>query len=51
MAITLKEDVIELDLNKPWPKAKIGYGNYMDEVESISRRPRRISKKFIEIIQ
>ena len=45
------EEIIELDLNKPWPKARAGYGSYMDEVESIARRPRRISKRFIEVIQ
>jgi hypothetical protein len=45
------EEIIELDLNKAWPKAKTGYGSYMDEVEGIARRPRRASKKFIEVIQ
>lgn len=48
------EEIIELDLNKPWPKArKESYSTYMDELEkiySVEKRPRRSSHEFIKII-
>ena len=45
------EEIICLDLNKPWPKRKQAYSNYMDDVDKLSSRPRKQSKEFIKILQ
>jgi hypothetical protein len=48
------EEIIELDLNKPWPsRSKEKYSNYMDEVERLcveEKRTRKINKEFIKIL-
>lgn len=47
------EEIIELDLNKPWPKRKEKYSNYMDEVENLSlkeRKPRKTNREFIKVL-
>ena len=43
------EEILCLDLNKPWPKRKAGYSNYMDDVDKLVRKPRK-TKEFIEIL-
>jgi hypothetical protein len=45
------EEIITLDLNKPWPSRAAGYSNYMDDVERLSiKRPRKQKKEFIKLI-
>jgi hypothetical protein len=45
------DEIIELDLNKPWPKKSQGYNNYMDEVGKLmKRKTRKKEKEFITIL-
>jgi hypothetical protein len=46
------EEIIELDLNKPWPRDSGKYANYMDEVDRIAedKRQRKCARAFIEVI-
>ena len=45
------EEIIELDLNKPWPSKRANtYSSYMDEVENLARKPRKTKKEFIMIL-
>ena len=45
-----EEEIITLDLNKPWPTRINGYSNYMDDVDRLSRKPRKQKNDFIQII-
>lgn len=46
------EEIIELDLNKNWPKRSPKYANHMEELERISalQKARKNSKGFITIL-
>lgn len=46
------EEIIELDLNKPWSKTRKKYPSYMDEVDSLSfpERKRKSNQDFITVL-
>ena len=44
------EEIIELDLNKKWPSRKAGYASHMDEIENLTRSPRKSKKEFMMIV-
>ncbi len=47
------EEIIELDLNKPWPKRREGYQSHMDEIENLcysEKKPRKSNKEFIKVL-
>lgn len=44
------EEIIELDLNKPWPKRAATQMDEMEKIYSAERRKRRPSNEFITLL-